>query len=240
MTPIRKALRILCLNALQKQNYNNWNALLIGNSEIPVVDKRFIRLKQEGLKEEKLQFATRFMRINNFSHDYIIRLDDDDIFNPFLLNKICHLEFDIYTDKYHYYFDYNSCCISRQINYWFPNTCIHKKDHALAEFGELARKHLLPINEYVSVIENDHSKLHTYYKGRRIIFASKKDPVYLRIINRDSISSQGVMMYDSYLEAFGLWNSKLPDSFKEVLESLIAGRRKRKTIISLKIGRAHV
>ena len=95
LTPNRKKLRTLCFTALKQQTYHNWDALLIGNSKIEIEDERFIVLQKGGLKEEKLQFATSYIRNSNFMWNYIIRLDDDDIFNPNILERIHSLEFDI-------------------------------------------------------------------------------------------------------------------------------------------------
>ena len=233
LTPVRERLRMICLTFLKQQNYDNWRALLIGNSKVKVQDDRFIALNKEGLKEEKLQFATSYIRSTTLTYDYIIRLDDDDIFNPCILRKISSLDFDIFVDKYHYYFDYESGNISRQIKYWFPNTCIHKKEHALAKFGELSKKHLPILNEYVSLIENDHSRLHSYYKGKKVLYASPKDPLYLRVVNRDSLTSKVNVTYESYFEFFGIWNSSLPSNFKGILskENLYQKKLKRKVTV---------
>ena len=48
--------------------------------QIQVTKDLFI-LISEGPKEENLQVATKYIIDNNISADYIIRLDDDDLFN---------------------------------------------------------------------------------------------------------------------------------------------------------------
>ncbi|MBI3517784.1 MAG: hypothetical protein HY062_00305 [Bacteroidetes bacterium] len=217
----RKIIQELCFKTLLLQNYPNWQALLIGD-EIPSValnDQRFIHVKYEGVKEEKLQIATKYIIENKLHADYIIRLDDDDFFNSSILKEISDKDFDIYTDKFHTFFEFESQASSQQVRLWFPNTCIHKFEHAMAIYGTLANPHIKKINEQVRLIENDHSKLHPYYKGKRIIYANPKNPVYLRVLNRESITAKGSVNYKVYLKQFGYWNFNKFKKFENTYSS---------------------
>ncbi len=215
LTPIsllndnRKAIQELCFKTLMLQNYTNWQALLIG-SELPNVVKnnqKFIHVKYEGIKEEKLQIATKFISENKLTPDYIISLDDDDFFNPYILEELTNVDFDIYTDKFHAFFEYETQTVSQQIRLWFPNTCIHKFEHAMAVHGTLANLNIKKINAQVRLIENDHSKIHSYYKGKKIIYASRNNPVYLRVLNKESITAKNSFNYEVYMKQFGYWKS---------------------------------
>jgi len=229
----RDILRTVCLNALRQQSYDCWQALLIGKSQLPVNDRRFVVLEKEGLKVHKIQWAANFIRSEKWEHDYIVRLDDDDIFNPHQLSKIRNMEFDVFVDKYHYFFDYKSSCVSRQVRYWFPNTCIQKSMHALAPYGNIEHRHWLGINEHVSVLENDHSAIHKYYWNKRVVFTSRKNPMYLRVIHDNSITAHAGADKAKYFSTFGLWNQPIPRPFVKVLESLVKDKEECKQKASL-------
>ncbi len=137
---IRPQLWKLCMHSLQKQSFQNWIALLIGGHSIfDKNDNRFIKINFEGTKEEKLQIATDYIIRNNIEGEYIIRLDDDDIINPYLLAKVIKYNFDIYVDKHQWFWHYESGFISNRVWNWFPNTYIHKREHALSEWGDYAK-----------------------------------------------------------------------------------------------------
>lgn len=207
-----------CFELLLTQSYSNWQAIVIGE-ELPLVIKenqKFIHVKYEGIKEEKLQIATKFILENRLQADYIVRLDDDDFFNPSILKKIVNKDFDIYTDKFHTFFEYETQTLSQQIRLWFPNTCIHKFEHAMAIFGTLATPDIKKINKQVRLIENDHSKLHPYYKGKKVIYANPKNPLYLRVLNRESITAKNSLNYEKYLRQFGYWKSIKLKEFENI------------------------
>ena len=203
----RRVIQETCFNFLLAQDYSNWSALVIGERLPDIINEKvnFIHINYEGVKEEKLQIATRFISDNKLLYDYIIRLDDDDFFNPKILNQLSNSDFDIYVDKYHTFFEYKYQLISQQIRLWFPNTCIHKFEHAMSIYGNLARADIKKINNHVRLIENDHSKLHPYYKNKKIIFADSTNPLYLRVLNKDSITAKSSINYTAYLKQFGYW-----------------------------------
>ena len=206
LTENRKKLRSICLKTLTSQTYPNWKALLIG-SELPdgFSGGNFIHLSYEGYKEEKLQKATQYILSNPLKPDYIIRLDDDDIFNPELLDQLKNLTFDLYVDKYHTFWNSSDGSISQKIFYWFPNTCIHKAEHALQRYGNLPPGNYERFKTNALLIENEHNDFHKYYTiDHKIRFSSKQDPVYLRALNPDSITSiEQVGDFKNYLDRHG-------------------------------------
>ena len=210
---IRKNLQEISVKNLLNQTYKNWKVLWISNESPNFNDSRFIHVKFEGLKEEKLQIASRFIIQNNLKPDYIIRLDDDDIFNPHLLDSIKDVSFDILVDKHQVFWYYNSSYYSSRVWYWFPNTCIHKREHALQKFGKLASPRIKKLNEQIRLIENDHSKIHNYYKNKEVKFSSRKNPIYIRSISSTSITYLNKIEVKNYLLKFGSWRKEKYSGF---------------------------
>ncbi|MFW5983005.1 MAG: hypothetical protein ACOCQ4_00775 [bacterium] len=203
----REKLWSTCLKSLYNQTYQHWKALLIGhNIEIPNNNDQFTNIQFEGTKEEKLQKATEYIIQNNIPGEYIIRLDDDDIINPTILEKASKLIFDLYVDKHQWFWHYESGKISQRVWNWLPNTCIHKRDHALTEWGNFANGNFKRFKKQALLIENDHSQLHPYYKDKKIVFTEKTHPVYLRTITSSSITAQNAQDHEVYLKRFGLWH----------------------------------
>lgn len=200
-------LRNICLASLLKQSYENWQAIIIGKDEDIIVEnnEHFYLISEDGTKEEKLQIATEYIVDNNIPGDYIIRLDDDDIINPRITKKVSELDFDLYVDKHQWFWHYYSGSVSSRVWHWFPNTCIHKREHALAVWGVYAKGEFRKYKEQALLIENDHSKLHPYYKDKKTLFAERADPVYLRTITSTSITAKNSNDHEAYFKRFGLW-----------------------------------
>ena len=215
LTENRKALRRLCMRNLLDQDYHNWSALLIGTIDETIPSsEHFISLNVEGQKEEKLQAATKFIKETGLKVEYVIRLDDDDIFNPKLLNKIGKEEFDIYIDKYHTFWDASTGKIAQQVPLWFANTCIHKKEHALTVFGKFPRDTTVFTKEKPFLIENGHGDFHKYYsQSHNIFIAERSDPLYVRTLNPDSHSSLYTGDFVKYMNLFGIWRKNKLKSY---------------------------
>jgi len=225
LTPLRKELQQLCFKNLLSQTYSNWKALLIGAvAPKGTEDNRFIHISEEGYKELKLQHAVKYIKETNLKSDYIIRLDDDDLINPSILKHYATSQADVIVDLYQWFIEWESKRISKDFKPWFANTVLHKSEHALAEFGEIAREGVSQINNYVSLIATNHALMHSYYKGKNIKFTSGNIPIYLRVINPDSITSKTVQSYQDYLQKFGLWNEKFPVDFIEL--NMVEGIKK--------------
>lgn len=216
MTDNRVALRTLCLNNLLNQTYSNWRAILIGERDktVPTSDK-FILLNIEGQKEEKLQNATKYILENNIAGDYIIRLDDDDLFNPNILDELKDKSFDVCVDKYHTFWDASTGQIAQQVPMWFANTCIHKRAHALTVFGNFPRDTKVFTKSNPYLIENGHGDFHKYYSKNHIILVRKRyDPVYVRTLNPDSHSSHFTGDFVRYMNLFGIWKANCLPSYQ--------------------------
>ena len=219
LTEERKELRKWCFHSLFAQTYDHWEAIVIGETnDESIQHPKFIHINEEGQKPFKLQLATKYIRENNLDHQYIIRFDDDDIFNPFLLERIKHEDFDLYTDKYHHFIEYQSLCVSNMVRFWYPNTCIHRREHALAKFGKLVDDKIEQINPFVALIENNHAEVHDYYRDKKVLLAPQETPIYLRVLNRSSITSMSSAEYMEYLNGFGLWNIPIPEDFKNLVQ----------------------
>jgi hypothetical protein len=208
LTSLRKELRNLCITSLNAQDYSNWKALLIG-IDVPVDNnEKFIYLNYEGHKEEKLQIASQYILDNNMKFDYIIRLDDDDIFNPGLLKKLQNTDADVFVDRYHTFWNVGSGQVAQKVMYWFPNTCIHRSTHALKEFGNFPPGEYKRFRNRSRLIEVEHNDFHLYYNQKHVIgFAEPGDPVYLRVLNPDSITSSQSDNYEAYLDRYGYWHT---------------------------------
>jgi len=209
----RVKLQELCVEHILNQSYSNWKVLWISEDAPRVNDDRFIHVNYEGVKEEKLQIASQFIIDNNMEGDYIIRLDDDDAFNTSILDEIKENDFDLMVDKYQVFWLFNSPYFASRVWYWFPNTCIHKREHALAVFGKLANDEIKQLNTEVRLIENDHSKLHSYYANKKVVFSNKDNPIYIRTITDSSITSKNSHNQKAYLMNFGYWKKKAYKNF---------------------------
>jgi hypothetical protein len=178
MTPLRSLLFEQFLKGLQSQRYENWSAILIGEHEGTEGKVKYCRIMAES-KEIKLIFAREYIRGLTVKPDYIIRIDDDDIINPYILEKVSKIEFDCYADRFHTFYDIISGEISLQSRPFLANTVIHHYDHAIAEIGE----------DKTPLIQSDHSFWINYYQSKRCVYAGKYFPVYLRVLSPTTITN---------------------------------------------------
>lgn len=205
LTDDRRNLQRLCFSALMSQKYSYWQAILIGKLESPIVDSHFSIIDFEGYKEEKLQVATQFIISQKFLPTHIIRLDDDDIFNPTILEKLKNKKFDLMVDKFQSFWNPFTGQISQKVFYWFPNTCIMSTQDALSYFGSFPEGDFRKMKDRPYLIENEHNDFHLYYKNKDIIFAPCNEPVYLRVLSTNSITSNLSHSFVKYLKSHGRW-----------------------------------
>ncbi|MAE14625.1 MAG: hypothetical protein CL821_03430 [Crocinitomicaceae bacterium] len=233
----RYKLRNMSFSMLKSQDFNNWNAILIGGSnKYDICDDRFIKIDFEGLKEEKIQYAVKYILNHKLPHEYLIRLDDDDFFNPKILNSIKNNSFDVMVDKHQIFWLNNTSYFSSRVWHWFPNTIIQKREHALSKYGFLSNSNIKKVNNFARVIENNHTNFHTYFKGKKIKLTNKKYPIYIRTISDNSITSKNSTPKD-YYNRFGIWRKRKYSNFPNLngQSNLYIKQSLNKKMISFKI-----
>ena len=215
LTENRKKLTKIALQSLIDQTYPHWKAILIGEKcESNPSDDRFIYIEVEGKKEEKLQFATDYIIESGLKVDYLIRLDDDDLFSTTTLKSLGQPDADVIVDKHHYFYNPLDNRVAKKVCYWFPNTCIIKINIALKFWGSFPSGDFIWHRENARLIENEHNKFHEYFRNsEKIIFADKNHPIYLRVLNPDSISAHD-SQFNDYLDGFGVWTKDIPNGFE--------------------------
>jgi len=209
INPLRAELHLCYLAALQNQTYPHWQALLIGEEHKS--EGRLTYLKCEGVtKTEKLNCAFQYINSMQIKPHYLIRLDDDDLISPFVLERASKKIFDCYADKFHSFYDISNKLTAQQKRPWLANTVIHKTEHAMHPFGE----------KNLPLFTLDHSLYwHKFYKSRKIKWARKSHPVYLRLLSPTSISANPDNKADDeeymeYLKSFGKWSKKMIGDFR--------------------------
>ena len=225
ISPFRKSLIDISLLSLKNQTNYNWEAVFLGEESKSEGNFHYLNLGGVS-KEEKLHRFVDWLKKQTNKPEYIIRFDDDDLISPSILEKINGLDFDCYADRWHYFFDTTSGNCSRQLRKWLPNTVIHKTEHALATYGNY-HKGVFSTVRKPSLLQNDHSSFwHLYYQVRKIIYAPKNEPVYLRVLSPSSITANLSVSFDKkdyakYREGFGLWDAPLPNGFEKYVSQLL-------------------
>lgn len=209
--PTRDLYWELCKQYLLDQKSTNWTALVIDEEEL-LVDN-IVSIKSSAKKKhEKINTALEIILQATIKPEYIIRLDDDDLINP---NALAELEevssFDIYTDKWHTSWNPLTNQIASRVNYWFPNTCIINTKHALTYWDALQKDSLK------FMINNNHGNFHFYFRKKKVVFAPKNRPLYLRTISANSITANATNQKDLYLKSFGLWKNRNLEDFPKIV-----------------------
>src|SRR4051812_13632626 len=91
LTPIRKKLFEVFLQNLQRVEYDDWQAILIGEQEGNTGKIKYKKIGAES-KELKLVFARELMRDLKIKPDYVLRLDDDDLINPTIFKQLSNFD----------------------------------------------------------------------------------------------------------------------------------------------------
>lgn len=228
---LRQQLFELYATALQNQTYTDWFVIQLheGPDETEGKFHRF-HLPDAG-REEKFQALTALFRRDDFtslirSADYVIKLDDDDLISPTILQALSTFSDDLYYDAYHTFYDISSGTLTQQQRAWVASTCVHKTEHALSEWkGEGAS----PVG---NLLYTDHSKTwHRYYAEKTAVKADALHPVYARVLSPTSITSGGTALvktiadvdmqkYYAYLRSFGEWNPAVTRDFDQYRRSL--------------------
>jgi hypothetical protein len=224
LTPLRKELFDLFLAALNGQKYKNWQALLVGEEDRTEGNMVYKKITGRS-KEVKLMFAHEYISSLADKPDYIIRIDDDDLISPDVLQYVSDsaVDFDCMADKFHCYYDIVSGKICQVKNTWLPNTVIHKTEHALSKFGR----------DNIPLMLLDHSKdWMEYYSTKKIAWAEKNAPVYLRVMSPTTGTSNMhtlrlldftdamLSQYESSISRIGKWKHMHIASFDRYINKL--------------------
>ncbi|MDQ3110640.1 MAG: hypothetical protein M3R17_12170 [Bacteroidota bacterium] len=227
----RQALIDLYFQALEKQTYSDWKVIVFGEEERTEGKFNYFRLA-DGTREERFNatkelLATAKVQSLFSEADYIIKLDDDDIIAPDLLERLKNFDGDLYYDLFHTFVDSSSGIITQQKRSWIASTCVHKTKHILSPWNDPGAS---PVG---NLLYSDHSKAwHQYYSDKKSVAADKSKPVYLRVLSPTSITSGAIAgppqtisdvsmeNYYIYLRGFGNWKQadvKTFDSYLPVL-----------------------
>jgi hypothetical protein len=203
----RKALWKICRQSLINQRETSWTALIIGKRDSGERDERFVYLEEDLLpKADKIRLGLDYALKMQGPPPYVIRLDDDDVISETVLAAHAEKNFDCLYDARHTFYEICSARISMQKRNWYPNTIVHKIEHAAYKIPWKEKK------EYL--LCTDHSATwHTYYSGKHCISTDGNEPLYMRILSPFSITSRAaitekafVSSYISYLSGFGAWS----------------------------------
>jgi hypothetical protein len=195
--PLREQLWQKTKISLLAQTYTNWNALVIDDQNS--TEGNIQHINSAALKKgEKIQAALKIIETWKNKPDYVIRLDDDDIISPTILDFLKNKTFDVATDEYHTFYELHSGLFCQSKRPWFANTVAHKYEYA---------KTIMPDGR--PLLDQDHSAVwHQFYSGRNIFITPKTSPLYCRVLSPSTVTSKADNNYLKYVQSFGTWNPK--------------------------------
>jgi hypothetical protein len=221
ITPLRKLLRDNTIHSLNNQTSDNWEALLIGEydktegniryipavSSDPAYEKKFRGDPGHTDKHFKIDVAMEFIAKEQRKPKYVIRLDDDDLISPNIVSTIEKIgdNYDCFADRYQVLYNITNGKLSFNDFPWMANTVFHKYEHAKVFIT--ARGNTL--------INCSHEAFHEYYAGKKVWYAPKMHPIYVRthsptVLNLHSKS--GAISYEQHLKRYRFWHySLLPE-----------------------------
>ncbi|MGL4599153.1 MAG: hypothetical protein ACRCYO_16655 [Bacteroidia bacterium] len=230
-TALRQALIDGYVRGLEAQTYPHWKVLQFGDEE-SVSGKFHTVFLPDSDKAEKFKNVADLLQRADVKAlfdeaDYVLKLDDDDLISPTILEEAAGKNFDCWLDRWHTFFDLSSGQITQQNRPWIAACCIHKKEHALAAYTGEGDS---PVG---NLLYTDHSKAwHVYYEGKNCIISDRTRPVYLRILSPSSITAGAqhgppkhagevnFEKYYAYLRLFGNWENvpvKQFDAYRDQL-----------------------
>jgi hypothetical protein len=245
ITPLRQDLFQLTLSSLRKQTSDNWQAILVGEYDKvegnliylptkPIVEgyEKKIRSSESATdKHFKIDIALQYIAKQPQKPKYLIRLDDDDVFSPVILSQIEKMEYDCYVDRYHTYYDITSGKICQNPVPWYPNTVIHKYEHAVAN---IPRGSTIDEPEGDLIACSHNIAFHKYYKDKKVFFTEKSNPIYVRTITMSTVSfkyPKSKLEYKEYLSTYGEWYYRRIESFEPYIDPLVKLAQKHLGIV---------
>ncbi len=223
LTEQRKQLQDLCFNQIEKLRSTK-RVWLLGEGETNRKDFEVLDLGGKS-KEDKLFYLGQYLeKLDELPAKYLVRLDDDDLINPLVFDQLSAESFDVAFDQDHCFYDLSSGLASTQKRPWIANTCIHKIECALQLVEKMGGSDLAEGENYL--MASDHSQAwHRFYANRRKVVTKIGEPLYIRVLNDESITAKAgntensKEKYYRYLTTFGSWDSKFPLE-SDVLDSL--------------------
>ncbi len=223
---LRGSLQTLCFSHLSKLKAT-YTVLVLGNTEVSLQGITVFDCKSVS-KEEKLKEVGDYLATRDQLARYLVRLDDDDFINTDVFDQLAEKKFDIAYDRKHFFYDLATGKSSLQKRDWIPNTAVHDYAKALEIIPSIGGASTLDGKNYLFAC--DHSRAwHPFYE--RLSSTHPKEPVYMRVLNPQSITaldagSFSENEYFRYLEKFGRWNAKIPDSMRDLIPQLESIREK--------------
>jgi len=210
----RRELQLLCFNQLLKLK-STIKVWILGESNFQHVNFELHKIDAPS-KEDKLFYAGQQLEsLEEIPAKYLVRLDDDDLINPEVFDKVSGLNFDIAYDRHHWFYDLSSGMTSSQKRAWIPNTAIHRMDMAMEKVQRIGGSELAGKENYLFAC--DHSRAwQAYYEGKKVAHSNRETPLYLRVLNnssrtaRHSAGDESKNEYFRYLKTFGNWDKRFP------------------------------
>jgi hypothetical protein len=209
---IRGKLHSLYRKSIEAIRYDNFKVYIFSDQAGEELRNTEFVICDGKTKEKRLAFAKKYLLDESLSSDYILRLDDDDVLNPFAFDLVNKSKPEFYFDPFHSFYSFDSNMYSQLNQPWFANTVIMKSVHA---FKEIYLNNALFFNF-------QHSTWHAYFSDNGIIGkpSEKNSPLYIRIISRSSITSKAGKSdrdFDNYLSNFGSWKTKYFRDFEPII-----------------------
>jgi glycosyltransferase involved in cell wall biosynthesis len=173
-SPIRKRLWEITVQSLLKQTSKDWFAIIVDDTNR--IDGPFHHITTEENKTKKFKLLTALKHIETLKTkpQYLIRLDDDDVVSPSLLEKLKNNDFDCYADKTKWFYDIVAKRFYINRRPWLTNTIIQKYDLALT----VQKENNLPL-----LACNHFSFFNKFYLNTKIRYSFILSPVYVRILS---------------------------------------------------------
>lgn len=235
-TKLRQSLIELWWYAIHQQTYQNFKLLIVSEDKIETLfqnkiqnilwlqikDKNNIRSELEKLYESKevIDFIMK--------SEYTIKLDDDDIISPTIVQNTIHKNFDICYDEWHTFYDICSGRITQQKRPWIASTCIHKTSCVFSKHTDNEKENIYTN----SIMYTDHSQVwHRFYSNKNKWITSPQHPVYMRVLSPTSKTAASpkpirkfedidFKAYHTYLKTFGYWKPAPTHDFDDYLSLL--------------------
>jgi hypothetical protein len=229
LSELRKELIDIYFLSLNNQTYKNWKVLFFGEKEHTNGKFKEVYLPDVESKKKE-QFIIELLQREDVKQymedvDYIIKLDEDDVFSPTALELYKNATADIIGSKPKVVFDITSGTCNFVNTNWFAGTCIHKKEHAFAKYDGKGSSLV------GNVLYSNHSYGWTnYYADKVVIEPDLKNSIYVWVLSPTSISSTfyGVIpknfeeismkKYYKFLRKFSPWKHQKLDGFETYFE----------------------